>query len=153
MKACGICAASNHPTDMCPTLQEDSHEHINAIRGFLGQPQRRYDPYSNTYNPGWRDHPNFSYGPRPPYPAPQPSTSSGTPLEDIVKSLALNTKQFQEETRQSIQDLGNQVSQLASSVSRLESQGKLPSQTVINPKHNVSAITFRLGIELQEPSR
>ncbi|PPD86182.1 hypothetical protein GOBAR_DD16886 [Gossypium barbadense] len=23
--------------------------------------QRRYDPYSTTYNEGWRDHPNFRY--------------------------------------------------------------------------------------------
>ncbi|KAK4411844.1 Retrovirus-related Pol polyprotein from transposon.6 [Sesamum angolense] len=42
------------------------------------------------------------------------------------------------------------MSQLASSVSKLESQGKLPSQTVINPKQNASAIVLRSGKELQE---
>ncbi|KAK4404449.1 hypothetical protein Sango_0813500 [Sesamum angolense] len=42
------------------------------------------------------------------------------------------------------------MSQLASSVSKLESQGKLPSQTVINPKQNASAIVIRSGKELQE---
>ena len=52
VKACGICAALNHPTDMCPTLQEDTPKQINAVGGFLGPPQRKYDPYSNTYNPG-----------------------------------------------------------------------------------------------------
>ncbi|XP_075515772.1 uncharacterized protein LOC142550583 [Primulina tabacum] len=26
------------------------------------QNRRRNDPYSNTYNPGWRQHPNFSWG-------------------------------------------------------------------------------------------
>ena len=26
------------------------------------KPQQRYDPYSSTYNPGWRDHPNFKWG-------------------------------------------------------------------------------------------
>ncbi|KAL0303527.1 UNVERIFIED_CONTAM: hypothetical protein Sradi_6220800 [Sesamum radiatum] len=41
------------------------------------------------------------------------------------------------------------MSQLASSVSRLESQGKLPSQTVINPKQNASAIVLRSGKELK----
>ena len=25
------------------------------------QQRQQYNPYSNTYNPGWRDHPNFSY--------------------------------------------------------------------------------------------
>ncbi|XP_039067585.1 uncharacterized protein LOC120213542 [Hibiscus syriacus] len=44
------------------------------------------------------------------------------------------------------------MSQLASSVSRLESQGKLPSQTIVNPKQNVNAITLRSGKELKEPS-
>ncbi|PIN21706.1 DNA-directed DNA polymerase [Handroanthus impetiginosus] len=62
VKACGICANTNHPTDMCPTLQEESCEQTNAVGGFPGPPQRKYDPYSNTYNPGWRDQPNFSYG-------------------------------------------------------------------------------------------
>ena len=61
-KVCGICAASHHSTDMCPTLQGDSQECANAVGGFPGPPQRKYDPYSSTYNPGWRDHPNFSYG-------------------------------------------------------------------------------------------
>ncbi|XP_019149873.1 PREDICTED: uncharacterized protein LOC109146677 [Ipomoea nil] len=141
VKACGICAVTGHPTDMCPTLQYNSCEDVNAVGGFPGQPQRNYDPYSNTYNPGWRDHPNFSYKARPQFqqfqPIPQQSSSNlGTSLEDIVKSLATNTQQFQQETRTSIQHLESQVSQLASTVSRLESQGKLPSQTIVNPKQN-----------------
>ncbi|KAL2243926.1 UNVERIFIED_CONTAM: Retrovirus-related Pol polyprotein from transposon 17.6 [Sesamum indicum] len=39
---------------------------------------------------------------------------------------------------------------MASSVGKLESQGKLPSQSVINPRQNASAITLRSGKELQE---
>ncbi|XP_073137507.1 uncharacterized protein [Henckelia pumila] len=50
-KACGICAAMGHATDMCPTLQEESVEQVNATDGFPGPPHRKYDPYSNTYNP------------------------------------------------------------------------------------------------------
>ncbi|PIN01369.1 DNA-directed DNA polymerase [Handroanthus impetiginosus] len=161
VKACGICANTNHPTDMCPTLQEEPCEQTNAVGGFPGPPQRKYDPYSNTYNPGWRDHPNFSYRTRQPNyqnfqhkqpPPQQPTSSSGMSLEDIVKSLATNTQQFQQETRKSIQDLEKQVGQLATSLNRLESQGKLPSQTVINPKQNASAITLRNGKELKEPT-
>ncbi|KAJ9130618.1 hypothetical protein P3X46_034306 [Hevea brasiliensis] len=65
VKVCGICSGSGHATDMCPTLQEDeSMQHVNAV-GNYGQPQHRYDPYSNTYNPRWRDHPNLSYGNQP----------------------------------------------------------------------------------------
>ncbi|XP_073024340.1 uncharacterized protein [Primulina eburnea] len=60
-KACGTCAMVGHSTDTCPTLQEDPTQQVNAIGGFPGQPQHRYDPYSNRYNPGWKDRPNFSY--------------------------------------------------------------------------------------------
>ena len=66
-------------------------------------------------------------------------------LEDIVKSLATNTLQFQQETKQfqqeamaNIQSLDNQMSQMATAISRLEvlSWGKLSSQTVVNPREN-----------------
>ncbi|KAL0370706.1 UNVERIFIED_CONTAM: hypothetical protein Sangu_0388700 [Sesamum angustifolium] len=50
----------------------------------------------------------------------------------------------------SIQNLESQMSQLPSSVSKLESQGKLPSQIVVNPKQNASAIVLLSGKELQE---
>ncbi|XP_071728296.1 uncharacterized protein [Rutidosis leptorrhynchoides] len=160
VKACGICLNVGHATDMCPTLQDGLTEQINAIGGFPGAPQRKYDLYSNTYNPGWRDHPNLSYGNRqttyqqqyqPQQTQFQPSSSQPSmSLEEIVKSLALNTQQFQQETGTSIQNLENQIGQLATSVNRLESQAsnKLPSQTVTNPKQNVSAITLRSGKRL-----
>ena len=74
------------------------------------------------------------------------------PLEEIVKSLATNTQQFQQETKMSIQNMENQMNQLASVVSHLESQvwEKFPSQTIINPTQNVSAITLGSCKELLE---
>ncbi|KAH9659131.1 hypothetical protein KPL70_023750 [Citrus sinensis] len=165
VKTCGICYNMGHSTDMCPTLQEEPAKQANAVGGFPGMPQRRYDPYAQTYNPGWKDHPNFSYGVRPSgfpqqYPPrqptpPQSNSKSGISLEEIVKSLATNTQQFQQATTASIQNLENQVSQLATTMSRLESQvsGKLPSQSEVNPKQNASAVILRSGKELQEPSK
>ena len=94
-----------HSTDMYPTLQEEPVEQANAVGGFPGMPRMRYDPYAQTYNLGWKDHPNFSYGVRPSgfpqqYPLrqpdpPQSNSKSGISLEVIVKSLAINTQQFQ----------------------------------------------------------
>ncbi|KAL0388977.1 UNVERIFIED_CONTAM: hypothetical protein Scaly_0254800 [Sesamum calycinum] len=188
VKACGICTLTGHATDMCPTLQESLTEHVEAIGEFFGQQQRRYDPFSNTYNPRWKNHPNLSYGgqsqnfQRPQYrpPVPPPSNpKQGTPLEDMMKSLIYNTQKIQQNTQQqiqqlqqnteqqiqqfqqsvqqfqlstqmSIQNLESQMSQLASSVSKLESQGKLPSQFVVNSKQNASAIVLRSGKQLQE---
>ena len=47
----------------------------------------------------------------------------GPSLEDIVKTLATNTLQFQQETRTTMKNLETQVSQLANTVGRLEAQG------------------------------
>ncbi|XP_027184126.1 uncharacterized protein LOC113782434 [Coffea eugenioides] len=179
VKTCGICAAPGHMTDMCPTLQEDSPEQANIVGDFSGPPPRRNDPFAPNYNPGWRNHPNFSYAskplgfqqhfqPRPP--VQQPSTSnSNMSLEDMVKSLAQSTSQlqqeaqrsqqeshrFQQETRASIRNLEAQMSQLATSMSNLENsnRGKLPSQVIPNPKENASAMQLRSGKEVQSPRR
>ncbi|KAL7599655.1 hypothetical protein Lser_V15G27121 [Lactuca serriola] len=72
-------------------------------------------------------------------------------LEDIVKSLATNTQSFQQETKASIKNLEHQMAQLATSVSRLESQGKLAAQTEKNQRHNVCAITLRGGNSYDDP--
>ncbi|KAL2228655.1 UNVERIFIED_CONTAM: hypothetical protein Sindi_1845200 [Sesamum indicum] len=94
VKACGICTLTGNATDMCPTFQESTTEHVDAVGGFAGQQQRRYDPFCNTYNPRWRDHLNLSYGNqyqnfqksqyRPP---PQPNPTPNPSLEDMMKAL------------------------------------------------------------------
>ncbi|XP_071939221.1 uncharacterized protein [Coffea arabica] len=126
-KVCGICTSMDHCTDTCPILQEDGAEQVN-MAGGVPAPRRQYDPYSNTYNPGWRDHPNFSYGNRqqnsfphrPPgfqqpwQPKSQPSSSNtGSSLEDIVKSLATTTAQIQQETRQFQQETRSLTTNMA----------------------------------------
>ena len=67
--------------------------------------------------------------------------------------LATNTLQFQQETKNSIQNLEKQVSQLATAVGKLEAQssGKLPSQPIINPRENASSISLRSGKEVESP--
>ncbi|KAM1362813.1 hypothetical protein PS1_028131 [Malus domestica] len=59
--SCGVCSMQGHPTDKCPQLIENGGwETLNAV-GYGNQYQSRGDPFSNTYNPGWRDHPNFKW--------------------------------------------------------------------------------------------
>ena len=36
---------------------QSSYGQANYVSNF----QRQNNPYSNTYNPGWRNHPNFSW--------------------------------------------------------------------------------------------
>jgi len=63
VKVCSICSLQGHTSNMCPTMQEDYIEQVHAVDGgFNGQSRGKYDPFSNTYNPGWRDHPNLCYG-------------------------------------------------------------------------------------------
>ncbi|RDX93405.1 hypothetical protein CR513_24344, partial [Mucuna pruriens] len=50
-KVCGICTSVEHPTDMCPTLQEtesDQPEHVGAVGGFqYGKQQYQTRPFDN----------------------------------------------------------------------------------------------------------
>ncbi|XP_073121849.1 uncharacterized protein [Henckelia pumila] len=139
LKVCGICAAMGHATDMCPTLQEKSVEQVNATRGFPGPPQRKYDPYSNTHNPGWRDHPNLRYG-NPPMNQPAPHVQS-------------NNQSYRPPYPPQPQrpQIPTPVRQLATAINKLEAQHSsiLSSQTIPNPKENANAITLRNGKELQ----
>ncbi|KAM2555562.1 hypothetical protein TB2_019553 [Malus domestica] len=59
ISTCGVCSMQGHLNNQCPQLIENrGWENANVI-GYQSQNQPRNDPYSNTYNPGWRDHPNM----------------------------------------------------------------------------------------------
>ncbi|KAI5677163.1 hypothetical protein M9H77_08113 [Catharanthus roseus] len=57
---CTICSSPSHVIYDYPSASlfpEFVQEQINATQGF----HRQNDPYSNTYNPGWKNHSNFSW--------------------------------------------------------------------------------------------
>ncbi|CAN6487325.1 unnamed protein product [Victoria cruziana] len=56
---CALCDGMGHITDDCPLSRADTSvgQAVNAAQGF----SRPYDPYAFTYNPGWRNHPNFGW--------------------------------------------------------------------------------------------
>jgi hypothetical protein len=55
---CGLCASPMHFTQNCPTLStENPIEEVNAFNEYR---KSTGGPFSETYNPGWRNHPNFS---------------------------------------------------------------------------------------------
>ncbi|KAG8493358.1 hypothetical protein CXB51_010940 [Gossypium anomalum] len=96
------------------------------------------------------DHPNLSYRSNPQfnqsYQQRPPSNQQLPPpksyLETIMERLTNSTEKFLQKTEIHLQELDKQVSKLTFTVSRLESQSKLPSQTKPNPRHNVSAMTL-----------
>ncbi|CAN6580911.1 unnamed protein product [Malus baccata var. baccata] len=84
--SCGVCSMQNHNTDKCPQLiKNGGWETLNVV-GYGNQYQSRGDPFSNTYNPGWHDHPNFKW--RDPQQGQQQSGSRQQPPGFYQKSLA-----------------------------------------------------------------
>ncbi|CAN6579285.1 unnamed protein product [Malus baccata var. baccata] len=127
----------------CPQLIENGGwESANAI-GFQGQNQQRNDPYSNTYNPGWRDHPNFKWReaqqpqqqggfrqqppgfftkPYAPPHVPQQSApnASGTSLDnDTLLKLLTNLSQGQENQTKAMQSQDKRVDQLEKQIGQI----------------------------------
>ncbi|KAI5676183.1 hypothetical protein M9H77_07133 [Catharanthus roseus] len=84
-------------------------EQANASQGF----HRQNDPYSNTYNSGWRNCSRKQQG--------------GEGLEAKTQILDSHT--------QSIAKLETQIGQLANAISRRD-EGKLPSHPIENPRAN-----------------
>ncbi|XP_050915853.1 uncharacterized protein LOC127130946 [Lathyrus oleraceus] len=55
---CEICGVNGHTGRVCQMILVGGSPQENA--NFVNKNQQN-NPYLNTYNPGWRDHPNFSY--------------------------------------------------------------------------------------------
>ena len=60
-EACNLCASLTHNESDCPTaaqLPTFIQEQVQAAQSFA---KLNFDPYSNTYNPRWKQYPNFSW--------------------------------------------------------------------------------------------
>ncbi|CAB4278459.1 unnamed protein product [Prunus armeniaca] len=135
-------------------------EQANQVFDFNRQ---RNNLYSNTYNPGWKNHPNFSWSNNqnvqgPPTGFTPQEKKHG--LEDIITQLAgnvnilsVNTNQFMSKTETTlqnqaafIQNLEVQMGQLANVLTG-RVNGALPSKTEIIPKsqEHAKAITLWNG--------
>ncbi|XP_039146852.1 uncharacterized protein LOC120284115 [Dioscorea cayenensis subsp. rotundata] len=60
---CEICGSTGHLATNChliaPPSSKPSMEQMNYLHNFSQRTVN--DPFSNTYNPGWQNHPNLSY--------------------------------------------------------------------------------------------
>ena len=59
---CSICSTPNHLITDCPSAHqfpEYVQEQVHQAQTQMA-PRPGHDPFSSTYNPGWRNHPNFS---------------------------------------------------------------------------------------------
>ena len=129
------------------------HEQVD----YLGNPMRpQNNLYSNTYNPGWRSHPNFSWSNptaqggtllEPGFQRPPPPSQEKKPnLEELMMKFiqTSETRQQSMETTlrnhgASIHNLETQVGQIAKLLSE-RPQGSLPGNTEVNPRDQVNVI-------------
>ncbi|KAM2611843.1 hypothetical protein TB2_031893 [Malus domestica] len=160
---CGVCSIQGHVSEKCPQLIENGGwESAHAI-GFQGQNQPRNDPYSNTYNPGWKDHPNFkwrepqqpqnqggfrqqppgffpkTYGP-PQNQAQSGPSASGTSLDnDALLKILTQLSNGQEDQAKAMQNQDKRVDQLEKQIGQIaEFVGKFqdPGQLPSSPIPN-----------------
>ncbi|XP_026459468.1 uncharacterized protein LOC113360142 [Papaver somniferum] len=63
---CTICGDQGHTGPQCPLFypRETTRDQVSVLHGGMNskyESRPKFDPYSNTYNPGWRHNPNFSW--------------------------------------------------------------------------------------------
>ncbi|XP_022891993.1 uncharacterized protein LOC111406859 [Olea europaea var. sylvestris] len=124
---------------------------------FIQNSSRNFNPFSQTYNPGWRQHPNFRWSDNQQESSsnnnqPEKKSSLGEMfnqyMQKIDKMFQHTDTNFQNQ-QASIKKLEIQIGQIAQQlVERL--QGTLPGNTMVNPKEQVQAITTRSGVQHPE---
>ncbi|XP_070682378.1 uncharacterized protein [Malus domestica] len=136
--ACSICNLTNHDFLSCPhkdAYPEFTAEQVNSFNNFQ---RPRYDPYSNFYNPGWRDHPNLRWDKeqhtRPQFQqqVQQPAAPKAA-WEVAIEKLANTTTQEIQNLHAAVKNIEKQMGQIALQVSE-RAPGTFPSQTVPNPR-------------------
>jgi hypothetical protein len=154
VEVCAICSHSDHTTETCPMLSFTYQEQANYV-SQNNYPSKN-NPYSNTYNAGWRNHPNFSWSnnqnvqnpqrqernfqqgynyqapPQAVQPNPKPKKND---LESALLQFMTVQQQSNTQTSQAIQRLETQVGQLAKELSERK-RGEFPmeadSEQIIN---------------------
>ncbi|KAI5347397.1 hypothetical protein L3X38_015276 [Prunus dulcis] len=125
-QVCAVCANPGHPTESCPSLYGDGEEMAQAH--YMQQQKPRNDPFSNTYNPGWRQHPNF-----------------GWKNNQNVQTAPAQQNQF-------VPQQNAPAPPGQASLSQRE-PGKFPSQVIPNPNgghDTANAITLRSGKKVEK---
>ncbi|XP_073120512.1 uncharacterized protein [Henckelia pumila] len=148
---CNLCGGNHHSTE----CQVGNPFQLAENANFVGNMPPN-NPYSNTYNPGWKNHPNFSWSNqnqnlnqqnvmRPPLGFAQQDKKPS--LEDLMTNFISSTETRLQNQDASIRNLETQLGQLANIISG-RTQGTFPSDTEKNPKEKAKAITLRSGKEI-----
>ncbi|KAI3472480.1 hypothetical protein Pfo_031183 [Paulownia fortunei] len=135
VEVCNFCSGPHHSTKcqvenlFAPSQPEQAQ--------FVGNANWQNNPYSNTYNPGWRNHPN-SYGIK--------------KFMERTEATLQKQESIIHNQSASIRNMEVHIGQIANMLS-IRSQDSFSSNTKTNPKENVHAITLRSGKELSDLER
>ncbi|CAM8923575.1 unnamed protein product [Rhodiola kirilowii] len=158
---CKVNKSTFNPINNDNAVLQERTEDVN-IAGYINKgdlPPRRYDGYqgNNKWQPrqndgGWQRNNNYevgqsSYPQKQPYKPPQIRQGDEDPIKefrDEVRGMFKELTQKMGHHAGDINELKRQVSQIASAVyEQREDKGKLPSQTIPNPRQNVSVIVIK----------
>ncbi|KAG8485827.1 hypothetical protein CXB51_019172 [Gossypium anomalum] len=143
-----------------PTTEE---EQVHYMGNNNSRPQN--NPYSNTYNTGWRNHPNFSWGGQGNQRPQNPSGLQQPPYQQekkpnlekmLTKFISVSETSFQnteialKNQQASIQGLETQIGQLYKLISE-RPKGSLPSNTKPHLREQLNAINVQGEKGLVEP--
>ncbi|KAL5827604.1 hypothetical protein ACOSQ3_019444 [Xanthoceras sorbifolium] len=172
---CFICGGVDHLAQVCPTLSEMKGVYEEQCNS-LGTYRKPFSPYSDTYNPGWRNHPNFSWKNdannnhwKPEAPPSQqsypPSHYNALPPRFSMEGTLQKFETILTQVVEDQKEMKSQITMLTSALS-VQERGKIPSQPHLNPKgqhiaetstsaenvKGVNAVTTRSGKVLDEPT-
>ncbi|XP_024178323.1 uncharacterized protein LOC112184289 [Rosa chinensis] len=132
-QVCGVCSTQGHMTDQCPQLIENG-----GWESWRDHPNFRWrdndnvqNANKNTYNRG----PHGAFYQRPQAPPQAQGTSPN--YDKIIETLNSSTQaliQGQQNHGKDIADLKKQMGQVVDFMTKFHEQGKLPSNTIPNPK-------------------
>jgi len=159
---CQICETNELSTNDCPTLpsfKECLHEQAYALNIFQ---RPNHNPYSQTYNSGWRNHSNFSWKSdnnnaqtsQPPFQAhhnfqnshgyaPPYTPSPRRNLEETLHVFIEKQETINTQLAQSMTDFKDTLAKFTFAFS-FQEKGKFPSQPQQNPKgqYNTNASSY-----------
>ncbi|RVW58563.1 hypothetical protein CK203_110877 [Vitis vinifera] len=142
---CTICQSCDHVVDECPTMpavREMLGDQANVVGQF--RPNNNA-PYGNTYNSSWRNHPNFSWKPRPPPYQPQAQTQAPqqtSSMEQAIVNLSKVMGDFVGEQKAINSQLHQKIENVESSqIKRMEGMQNDLSQKIDNIQYSISRLT------------
>ncbi|KAG9449989.1 hypothetical protein H6P81_009954 [Aristolochia fimbriata] len=146
----------------CMNFSERQVVRVSGFRELLYarvvMDERPNDPYSNTYNPRWKNYPNFAWTNNnqvrqpPGFQIPHQPQDKKPSMEVLMTKFITTTEARLNNHEVSMKNVEAQIGQLANAISG-RTNGTLPSTSEKNSREQVKAISLRSGkvVEDQEP--